>query len=65
MRSESSSASRTGIGFPALLGLTFIILKLCKVIDWSWWWVLSPFWIGIALIFIIGILYIIVKFFTD
>lgn len=26
------------------LTVAFIVLKLCKVIDWSWWWVLSPFW---------------------
>lgn len=24
------------------LTVAFIILKLCKVIDWSWWWVFSP-----------------------
>jgi len=32
--------------FPVLgvLGLIFITLKLCKVIAWSWWWVLAPFW---------------------
>lgn len=29
----------------SLLGLIFITLKLCNVITWSWWWVLSPFWI--------------------
>jgi membrane protein YdbS with pleckstrin-like domain len=22
----------------------FVTLKLCKVIDWSWWWVTAPFW---------------------
>lgn len=33
------------IGFPGLLTLIFITLKLCSVIDWSWWWVLSPLWI--------------------
>jgi len=27
-----------------LLGLLFIGLKLTKQIDWSWWWVLAPFW---------------------
>ena len=27
----------------------FVTLKLCKVIDWSWWWVLSPLWIGAAI----------------
>ena len=41
-----------GIGFIDILAITFIILKLCNVITWSWWWVLSPLWItvGIALI---------------
>lgn len=26
--------------------LTFIVLKLTRVITWSWWWVLSPMWIN-------------------
>ena len=34
---------------PALTVL-FIALKLCEVISWSWWWVLSPMWIGVILI---------------
>jgi hypothetical protein len=32
-----------------LLGLTFVILKLTHVIDWSWWWVLLPFYGLLAL----------------
>lgn len=32
-----------------ILGIVFIILKLCGVISWSWLWVLAPFWIGLAL----------------
>lgn len=32
-----------------LLLIAFIVLKLCKVIDWSWWWVLSPLWIPVVL----------------
>ena len=39
-----------GIGFPTLLGLVFIVLKLCKVITWSWIWVLSPLWISAIVI---------------
>lgn len=35
-----------GIGFTGLLTIVFIILKLCGVITWSWWWVLSPLWIA-------------------
>ena len=28
----------------------FIGLKLCHQIDWSWWWVLCPLWIGAAIV---------------
>lgn len=57
-----------GIGFPGLLTLIFITLKLTHVIDWSWWWVLSPLLIGLALIAAIllvwGGAYLIVRMFT-
>jgi hypothetical protein len=36
--------------FPSLLLLAFIVLKLCGVITWSWWWVLAPLWIPVALL---------------
>lgn len=29
-----------------VLTVSFIGLKLGDVIDWSWWWVLSPLWIA-------------------
>lgn len=34
----------SGIGFGGLLTIVFITLKLCHVIDWSWWWVTCPIW---------------------
>lgn len=37
------------VTFPMLLGLTFVVLKLCHVIEWSWWWVTCPFWLGIVI----------------
>lgn len=37
------------ITLPAALGLLFIGLKLAGSIDWSWIWVLSPFWIAFTL----------------
>lgn len=40
-----NNESKGGIGFFGLLTIVFIVLKLTKVISWSWWWVLSPFWI--------------------
>jgi len=56
MSESSSSSASGGIGFCGLLTILFIGLKLGRVIDWSWWWVLSPLWIPLALVFgIIGI----------
>ncbi len=50
--SETTTTSG-GIGLPGLLGAIFITLKLTGYIDWSWWWVLSPFWIPLALLVVI------------
>ena len=33
-----------------ILTLVFLILKLCDVIAWSWWWIFSPLWIPAAII---------------
>lgn len=46
---ENSNVRGGGISFCGAAGLTFIVLKLCHVIDWSWWWVTAPFWGGLAL----------------
>ena len=48
--------SSGGIGVLSVLGLIFIVLKLVGVINWSWWWVLSPFWGVPALILSVIIL---------
>jgi hypothetical protein len=57
---SNNKSTSDGIGFTSLLLIAFIVLKLCNVIDWSWWWVLSPAWItaGIALLLLgaIGVL---------
>lgn len=37
-----------------ILVLIFLILKLCKVITWSWWLVFSPWIAIIALAFLAG-----------
>lgn len=33
----------------ALLGIVFIVLKLCHVIDWAWWLVLLPLYVPFVL----------------
>ena len=45
---STDSKSSSGIGFTGLLTVLFIGLKLTHVINWSWWWVISPLWIGFA-----------------
>lgn len=61
-RTETRSG---GIGFCGLLTVLFIGLKLTDHIDWSWWWVLSPLWIPLALVVgliaICGMIAVIVK----
>lgn len=47
---DNSGSSNGGIGIGGVLLVLFIALKLCNVIDWSWWWVLSPLWIGAIVI---------------
>lgn len=53
--------SSSGLGLLDVLGIVFIILKLTKVIDWSWWWVLSPFWISAILLILVIIIAIIME----
>lgn len=56
--SEKSTASG-GTSIVGLLGVCFVVLKLCGIIDWSWWWVTAPFWGGfafIALVLVIGMI---------
>jgi MFS family permease len=55
---SNNNKSKVTVKFPSvatLLGIAFVILKLCDVITWSWVWVLSPFWIG-AIISILSLI---------
>jgi hypothetical protein len=51
--SSSSSKSSGGLSFTGALTILFIGLKLTHVINWSWWWVLSPIWISALFVFAI------------
>lgn len=63
--SSSSSSSSGGISFTGALTILFIGLKLGHVINWSWWWVLSPLWISalfvLTIILIVGIVAVIAE----
>lgn len=42
-----------------LLFLTFMVLKLTKVITWSWFWVTAPLWGSLALGLVIFTLFLV------
>ena len=47
-----------------VLGVVFIILKLADIIDWNWFWVLSPIWANfviMAIIFFVLFVYLLIK----
>lgn len=52
---ENNSTSTGGVGLVGLVFVAFLVLKLCKVINWSWWWVFSPLWIT-ALVFVVALI---------
>lgn len=54
MMKSTSNNHYTDITLSLLL-VAFVVLKLCKVIDWSWWWVLSPIWIPLGVVGIIAV----------
>ena len=53
--------TKGGVSFMSLLQIVFIVLKLCKVIEWSWLWVLAPTWIPLALVLIVAIIIALIK----
>lgn len=61
---NSTKVTTTGPGLGTLLTIAFIILKLCGVITWSWFWVLSPliFTIALTLIVMVIVLILAVRF---
>lgn len=61
----SANTNTGGIGFAGLLAIVFITLKLTGYIAWSWWWVLSPLWIPLALVLTILLFVLIVGMATE
>ena len=50
---------QTDISLSIILFIVFLILKLTNIIDWSWWWITSPLWIGAILAIIALIIFLI------
>jgi len=58
--SKSSSYSG-GISTISALTIVFIVLKLTDVIDWSWFWVLSPTIFSTIIIILILLIVLIIS----
>jgi hypothetical protein len=53
---------QVGPGFLGMLTILFIGLKLTGYITWSWLWVLSPLWIGLAVVLALSAIIFVVAF---
>lgn len=62
---SNGNSSVSGDGFVTLLTITFIVLKLTHVINWSWWWVLSPILIPLALVVLVVLIFAFAALFLD
>lgn len=65
MSTDTTSSRSGGIGFFSALTLLFIGLRLGNVIDWSWWWVLAPVWIPLALALLLFAFIAVISYFTE
>lgn len=59
-KNHNNSSFSCGVGFTGALTIALIVLKLCKVINWSWLLVLSPIWISAGLAIVISIFMLII-----
>ena len=59
---KESNNNNYGVTFVGLLQVAFIVLKLCNVINWSWWLVMLPAIISGGFIIILLILAVILAF---
>lgn len=57
----NSNNSLGGIGIVGILTTVFIVLKLVGVIDWTWFWVLSPMIISFAFVVVVAIIIFIIS----
>lgn len=62
---QKSSVSVGSSGFFGVLFITFLVLKLTHVIDWSWWWVTAPLWGGFLFTLLVGFIAILIAVLKD
>ena len=51
----------SGMSLSWVLFIVFMVLKLTKLIDWSWWWVSSPLWLPFVVGLVLAVLFVFIK----
>lgn len=48
-----------------LLLVIFVLLKLFKVVTWSWWWIFCPLWLPIVISVVLIVINKLIAFFRN
>ncbi len=51
-----TKSSNQGVSLGTVLFIVLLVLKLCGLIGWSWWWVTAPLWAPVALLIVLSAL---------
>jgi uncharacterized membrane protein (DUF485 family) len=62
MDNRNSGAAGSGITLSGLTFIVFLVLKLCNVINWSWWWVTAPLWMPVTIFVAVCVVVFVVAF---
>ena len=52
-----SDNTSTGLSLTTVVFVVFLILRLVRVIKWSWWLVTAPLWVPIAVYLLVIVIY--------
>lgn len=65
MSNEKDIRVTVAPGLCSMMFIAFLVLKLTKVIDWSWWWITAPLWIPVAVFLLVGAAILVVALIAD
>ena len=64
-KGEISMKNEQGVGIGFILFIVFLVLKLTKVVTWSWWIVTAPLWIPFGIVLVIVIIATVVAIISE
>ena len=64
-KGEIQMKNEQGVGIGFILFVVFLVLKLTKVVTWSWWIVTAPLWIPFGIVLVIVIIATVVAIISE